>query len=271
MNRVAIIQARVASTRLPGKVLKQIDGKEILGHVIGRLAACRMVDRIVIATTTGAGDDEIVDYLTSRHPGIGLFRGSEDDVLDRYYQAAKRFEAGWVIRATSDSPLLDPELVDFVIATVVEGGYDYGSNSLVPSMPDGLDVECMTSAALAAAWQEAVRPEEREHVTPYIRTNPQRFRLANIAYHRDLSHLCWALDTEEDLAFLTALAGQIDLGDPGNYSFETVLRVIEAHPEVSRLNACSVRDVKLLAEIPQIFNAAREGVDTIPYQRGGRP
>ena len=252
---VAIVQARLSSTRLPGKVLALLDGLAILGHVLERLAVCQNIDQIVVATTVNPADDRIADYLEKSYPEIGCFRGEEDDVLDRYRMVARALKAGTVVRVTSDSPLTDPAVVDAVAAIHAAGGYDYVSNSLAPTLPDGLDVECFSTAALERAWQEATRAEEREHVTPYLRMHPERFRLANLYWHRNLSDLCWAVDVPADLDFMRTLAEFLDLRAPHNYGLERVLAVLAAHPELTTVNGGSVRDCKLVEQLPQIFTA----------------
>lgn len=253
-NRVAIIQARYSSTRLPGKILKKIAGKEILGHVLDRLGYCRNIDKIVVATTTNPIDDRIIEYIQQNY-NIDVFRGSESNVLDRYYKAATEYKADLIIRVTSDSPLIDPCVVDFIVSIAENKGYDYVSNSLTPTLPDGLDVESMTYHALAKAWMYVRNPEEREHVTPYIRMHPKRFRLANINFTKDCSSLCWAVDTPADLEFIAALSKELDFLNPKNFAFQNVLSVIKAHPHLAEINKSSQRDHKLIEQFPEIFFA----------------
>ncbi|MBI9086126.1 MAG: glycosyltransferase family protein [Desulfobacterales bacterium] len=261
---IAIVQARLSSTRLPGKVLAPVAGLEILGHVLVRLAVCQNIDETVVATTVNPADDPLVDYLETNFPRIGCFRGEEDDVLDRYLSAARAFAAHTVVRVTSDSPLIDPAVVDAVAAVRAAGNYDYASNSLSPTLPDGLDAECFSMAALTRAWAEATRVEEREHVTPYLRMHPDRFSLANLAWHRNLSGLCWAVDTPADLDFVRQLAGHLDLMDPANYGFERVLAVLASHPQLADANGGAVRDHKLVEQLPQIFSAHGRRFDHHP-------
>lgn len=252
-KRVAIIQARMSSARLPGKVLKRILGKEMLGHVLDRVFSCDALDGIVVATTEDPKDERIVEFVKKYGRGAECFRGSEDNVLDRYYRAAVTFGADWIVRITSDSPLLDPSVIRSVITTTIAGDYDYGSNSLIPTMPDGLDVECMKLSALELAWKEASLPHELEHVTPYIRMNPKLFRMANLFYARDLSSLCWAVDSGPDFRFISTLAEHINLLDPSNYSFERIMAVLERYQHLQNINSVSIRDCKLLEKIPNIF------------------
>ena len=261
---VAIVQARLSSTRLPGKVLASLSGLEILGHVVERLSSCGNIDATIVATTTNPADDRLVEYLEKKFPNIGCFRGSESDVLDRYLMTARKFEADTIVRVTSDSPLIDPAVVDAVASIQATGHYDYASNSLSPTLPDGLDVECFTLETLTRAWEEASLPEEREHVTAYIRIHPERFRLANLSWKQNLSQFCWAVDTPADLDFVRDLAGHLDLRRPENYGFQRVLAVLAAHPEVAAVNGGAVRDQKLVEQMPEIFTAHGERYDNHP-------
>ena len=198
---VAIIQVRKGSTRLPGKVLLDIQGKSLLEHFIDRLRVAKLIDNIVIATTTNEKDRGIVEF--SQKQDIACYAGSEDDVLDRFYQAARRYKAGIIVRITPDNPFNDPEVTDKVIGYYLKhrDDFDYVSNNIRPTYPEGLDVEVFSFAALEKAWQEAKRPSEREHVTPYIWNHPELFRLANVENDEDLSHHRWTLDYEKDLRF----------------------------------------------------------------------
>jgi spore coat polysaccharide biosynthesis protein SpsF len=266
-KRIAIIQARMSSTRLPGKVLKKVSGKEILGHVLDRVLCCDALDNVVVATSDKEIDEQIVKYVQQYGRGIECFRGEEDDVLDRYYHAAVAFKADWIIRVSSDSPLIDPEVLHSVVIMTVEGGYGYGSNSLIPTMPDGLDIECMRFAVLLKTWSEAALPEEREHVTPYIRMHPELFRMANLRHTEDLSPLCWAVDSEEDYHFVEKLSEHINILDQANYSFEKVVTILKKNPYLSAINDKSVRDYKLLEKLPDIFRHDNDDFDTYIFKR----
>ena len=138
------------------------------------------------------------------------------------------------------------------------------SNSLAPTLPDGLDAECFSLTALTRAWETATLPGEREHVTPYLRMHPEIFRLANLSWHRDLSRFCWAVDTPADLAFVMALAEALDLRDPDNYGFERILTVLDTRPELARVNDGAVRDEKLVDQLPRIFSAHARHFDNHP-------
>jgi len=197
---VAVVQARMRSTRLPEKVMRNITGKPMLGHVIERLRKVQLIDEIVIAV---AIKDKPILELAQEY-GVKCFAGSEEDVLDRYYQAAERYQANVIVRITSDCPLIDPEVVDKVIAFYLKnrGIKDYVSNFLKRSYPRGLDIEVFSFEVLKRTWQEADKPYHREHVTPYIYEHPEIFRLANVENNEDLSYMRWTADEEKDLEFV---------------------------------------------------------------------
>lgn len=198
MKVVCIIQARMGSTRLPGKVMLDLCGKTVLGHVIERVKRVKNIDEIVIATTTKE-DDAIISEEALKYD-VKVFRGSEEDVLSRYYYAAKENKSDIVVRITSDCPLIDPEITDKIIDyyLINENSYDYVSNTLERTFPRGLDTEVFNFKALENAFNEATLQRDREHVTPYIWNNPNRFSLGNYKNDVNYSHLRWTLDTEED-------------------------------------------------------------------------
>jgi len=229
---VAIIQARMGSSRLPGKVLTDIGGQSMLERVVSRAARARRLDAVVVATTTDARDDVVVRECNRL--GVLSFRGSENDVLDRYYGAARAFEADTVVRITSDCPLIDPHLVDRVVGELVRQQADYASNTLVLSYPRGLDAEAFTMASLAAAWENATEAYERVHVTPFLYRRPDRFKLVNVACAEDVSTLRWTVDTPDDLQLLRSLFERAaHLGDPG---WEDVLEIVRREPALREIN-----------------------------------
>jgi spore coat polysaccharide biosynthesis protein SpsF (cytidylyltransferase family) len=229
---VAIIQARMGSTRLPGKIMKDVAGRPLLAQVIRRARAARTLDRVAVATSD-APPDNIVETLCE-DAGVPCFRGSEEDVLDRYYRAAERFEAGTIVRLTADCPLLDPEVIDRVVREFGGGEYDYMANIHPPTFPDGLDTEVFTRQALECAWREAVLRSDREHVTPFIWRQPDRFRLGNVTNTTDLSACRWTVDEPQDLEFVRLVYSRCDAGDL--FGMEEVLRLLRAHPELQGLN-----------------------------------
>jgi spore coat polysaccharide biosynthesis protein SpsF len=225
----------MGSTRLPGKVLKELCGRPVLLHVVERLRARRRLDGIVVATTDQPADNIIVDLC--RQEGIACCRGSETDVLDRYRQAAREQGAEIVVRITADCPLLDPGLVDRMLAAFAAQAPPaaYLSNTLRRTFPRGLDVEIFTAAALARAWREARSPAEREHVTPYIYRHPELFRLANYEHEVDLAAHRWTLDTPADWELIAAVYRQLYRPDK-LFGMTEVLALLERQPQLAGLN-----------------------------------
>ena len=209
MKVVAIIQARIGSTRLPGKVMKEILGKPVILWDLDRVSLSNLIDDIVVAIPYGNDNDVILNTIKEYNDKIVTTRGSEDDVLDRYYQAAVQANADVVVRITSDCPLIDPVVIDNVIEHFLDNDCDYCSNSVIRTYPRGLDIEVFSFKALEDAWNEAKKDYEREHVTPYIIENPGKFKLLNVANDIDISHLRWTLDTEEDFEFINAVYNKI--------------------------------------------------------------
>jgi spore coat polysaccharide biosynthesis protein SpsF len=233
MSTVAIVQARMGSTRLPGKVLMDLGSTTVLGRVVRRLRRAGLIDEIVVATTNSAEDDAIVRECRSL--AVACLRGSECDVLDRYYMVAKACAAEAVVRITSDCPVIDPELVDETIRAFREQAGDYASNTLDPTYPRGLDAEVLTVAALGRAWREARQPYEREHVTPYFYEHPELFRLVSVKGDEDYSHCRWTLDTAEDFEFLRTIYERFDNRDA--FHWRDVLRLMQIEPQLAQLNA----------------------------------
>ncbi|MCK4598754.1 glycosyltransferase family protein [Candidatus Bipolaricaulota bacterium] len=229
---VAIIQARMGSARLTGKVLMDIAGKPMLWHVVHRASQSKLVDKVVIVTSTNKSDNLIVTF--ARTNDIPCFRGSEDDVLDRYYQAAKWMSADVIVRITADCPLIDPDIVDKVVRSYMNGDYDYVSNTNPPMYPDGLDTEVFSLEALKRTWYEAGLQSEREHVTPYIRKHPELFRIGNVRYGRDLSSMRWTVDDSRDLEFVRAVHGYLG---SNSFTVANVLSLLKKHPELMEINA----------------------------------
>jgi spore coat polysaccharide biosynthesis protein SpsF len=197
----------MGSRRLPGKVLTLLSGSPVLRHVTTRVAQARTVDQVVVATSIQPGDDPIAVWC--RAEGVTCVRGPEGDVLARYALAAEATGADFVVRVTADCPLLSPGVVDLVVDTRSASDADYASNTLARSFPHGLDVECLTRAALDGAAAEALEPEEREHVTPFVYNRPERYLLTSVAAPEDWSWLRWTLDTAVDLQALELIIAAI--------------------------------------------------------------
>lgn len=231
---VAIVQARMGSTRLPGKCLIDIGGQPMLARVVDRVSRAERIDAFVVATTTNAADDLLVRLCRDR--GWEWFRGSESDLLDRYLGAATEHDAQIIVRITSDCPLVDPGVIDLVVDRLVEAGpADYASNTLGRrTYPRGLDVEAFTREALLRAWEEDDEPGWREHVTPYVYRHPEVFRLVPIALERDLSGHRWTVDTAEDLKLVRRLYAHLPTD---GFDWTDVLALVESHPEWTRINA----------------------------------
>jgi spore coat polysaccharide biosynthesis protein SpsF len=228
----AIIQARMGSTRLPGKVLMDLGGESVLARVITRLRRATLVDEIVVATTDSAADEAVVRECDRL--GVSFFRGSENDVLDRYYQTAQLTSAEGIVRITSDCPLIDPQITDETIRLFLDQHPDYASNALHRTYPRGLDTEVMTREALACAWREAHFPYQRAHVTPYLYENPTRFDILAVKGKVDYSDHRWTLDTPEDLGFIRALYDRFDNDD--HFTWHDALAVLQREPELMELN-----------------------------------
>lgn len=222
----------MGSTRLPGKVLIDLGGESVLARVVRRLRRADLVDEIAVATTTSAADNAIVSEC--EHFSVAVFRGQENDVLDRYYQAAHWVNADAIVRITSDCPLIDAELTDNTIRAFIDCKPDYASNALQRTYPRGLDTEVISCDALTRAWQEARLSYQRAHVTPYIYENPDRFHIVPVRGDADYSDLRWTLDTPEDLTFIRAIYERMDNDD--SFSWRDVLALLESEPQLTELN-----------------------------------
>lgn len=254
MKVVAIIQARMSSTRLPGKVLKRASGRTMLERMLERVKQARLVDQVVVATTTDPTDDAIVSAC--RRYQAEVFRGSLQDVLDRYYQAARQYHADIIVRLTADCPLIDAQLIDEVVDALITKQLDFACNRLPPpfsrTYPIGLDVEACTFEALETAWRNAAQKNEREHVLPYLYSVPGRFKVLKLDHSEDLGHLRWTLDTPQDLILLRRIyrhfAGRND------FSWLDVLHLQQDKPQIFQVNA-GVRHKTYLESEPEKTNA----------------
>ena len=246
MIPIAIIQARMGSTRLPGKVLMPLAGKPVLGHVIERLGFCSTLDGIVVATTVEDGDDAIVEFCES--VDVPVFRGSEDDVLDRYHGAAAEFKADPVVRITADCPAIDPAVVDAVVDGFQDGEYDmYG---LTGEFPDGLDCTVFSAAALEKAWREARLASEREHVGPYIQNHPDLFRVGGLELFFGLGDERWTLDEPEDYELLSRVFDRLyKPRDP--FTTADVLALLDEEPELRAINQNVTRNEGYLRSLEE--------------------
>lgn len=236
MRIEAYIQARMGSTRLPGKVLKKVLDKPLLAFLVERVAQSKEIDEMMILTTDQSEDDVIAQFCNENH--LLCFRGSEEDVLDRYYQAALLRCPEGIVRITADCPLIDPEVIDQVVRTFREAHslIDYVSNSLERTFPRGLDVEVFSFKALEESFQHAVQPEEREHVTLYLYRHPEIFHLKNIAHYPSLAHYRWTVDTPEDFALVRLILEHLYPVCP-SFRLNDILQLLAKHPDWMKLNA----------------------------------
>lgn len=230
---LAILQARVSSTRLPGKVLKTLQGKPMISHQIDRILKSKKIDKLIIATSTDKSDDSL--ETIAKNINVDCFRGSLNNVLTRFYDAAFQYQPGHIVRLTGDCPLTDPKIIDQTISFYLAGDYDYVSNSVEATFPDGLDVEIFSFQTLQEAFTEAKFPSQREHVTPFINSQPDRYQLGCFKQSTDLSHLRWTVDEPEDFEFVKEIYRSLFPKNP-DFGMHDVLNLIEQNPELPSIN-----------------------------------
>lgn len=235
----------MGSSRLPNKVLKELCGKPMLQHVVERTRRCKMVEHIVVATTVREEDSVIEELCQSIH--IDCYRGSENDVLDRYYQAAKRYCPVNVIRITADCPLIDPVVIDQIIRIHEDGGYDYTSNTLVETYPDGLDTEVFKFSALERAWRKADLASEREHVTPYIKFKDDFLRFS-VERVPSLAEKRWTVDTDSDFEMVTQIYNAL-YGKKEIFLMDDIIDFLECNSQIEKLNENNIRNEGYLKSI----------------------
>lgn len=233
INVLGILQARVSSSRLPGKVLKPILGVPMLRHQLDRVRRARSMDAFIVATSTDASDDAIEALCAAA--GVGCFRGSLDDVLDRFYQAALAYNPQHVVRLTGDCPLIDPDLIDRVVEFYLAGNFDHAGNAVEPMFPDGLDVEVLRFQVLEYAWRHASLPSHREHVTLFVHRSPDRFRVGSYRNVTDLSHLRWTVDEPEDFELIRRIYEALYPKNPA-FTTEDILAFLSSQPDLLDLN-----------------------------------
>jgi len=231
---VAILQARMSSARLPGKVLAPLGGLPMIGRQLERIARSRRLTTTIVATSTEPADDPIASVATDF--GTACYRGSLNDVLDRFRGAVRTVDAAHVVRLTADCPLTDPHVLDRVIEAHLEHGCDYTANVIEPCYPDGLDVEVVTKSALERLWQEASLQDEREHVTLRVHRRSGEFSRHSVRCDRDLSSQRWTVDFEQDLEFVRRVFDELHPTHP-EFGMEDVLELLERVPALSQLNS----------------------------------
>ncbi len=245
---LAIIQARVSSTRLPGKVLKKIIGKSLLDIQIERVRRSKKIDKLIVATSTNSEDDKI-DEICKSH-GIDCFRGDLNDVLDRFYQASLIYKPDYIIRLTGDCPLSDPKIIDELVEFHINGNYEYSSNSFNPTYPNGLDVEIFSFSILKQAWKEAELPSHREHVTLFIHRQPKRFTIGSMENEEDFSHYRWTVDEPEDFEVVRKIYEALHQ-QPNQFTMKNILDFLAQHPDISEINKMFSRNEGLAKSLVQ--------------------
>ncbi|NQU81376.1 MAG: glycosyltransferase family protein, partial [Bacteroidetes bacterium] len=230
---IAILQARMGASRLPNKVLLKIKGKTLIELYINRVEQSQLIDKVVIATTKKPEDDVIQEIVTQL--GHECFRGSENDLLDRYYQCAKKYKADVVVRITLDDPFVDYRVTDRAVQIFKDNQVDFVTNHFKPTYPEGLDVEVYSINALEKSWNEAKLLSEREHVFPYIQNNQDQFKIINFEQERDYSHLRWTIDYECDYEMTKVIYDYLYDKKP-IFLQEDILELLKKHPEISKIN-----------------------------------
>lgn len=243
-NVVAIIQSRLSSTRLPGKVLLQIQNIPVIEHIFNRLKKSKKIKHFVLATSSNPDDNDL--EIWARKKGIAIYRGSLDDVLDRYYQTAKLFNADTIVRITGDCPLVDPFIVDLTIDNFFSDQYDLFS--VGPKFPDGLDCQVIKFQALEKAWKEARLLSEREHVCPYIEKNPKLFKLGSFNIFPDHENFRLTLDEEEDFKLISHIYKKFFKGN-SYFPSESVIEYLNSNPQIASINSKIIRNEGYLKSI----------------------
>ena len=234
MSTVAIIQGRVGSTRFPNKIFADLCGKPFIWHVVNRLRYVKAIDKIVLATTTNPQDNELEKWALNE--GLDCFRGSESNVLERFYEAAKFYEAKIIVRITADDPFKDSNVIGNVIDLVKNNQIDFAYNNNPPAFPEGLDTEVFTFETLENAFLNAKDEFEKEHVTQYFYRHPELFTQINLLNSENLSHLRWTVDTVDDYNFTKFIYEKLYI-DGENFTMNEIIEVIKQNPEILKLNS----------------------------------
>ena len=233
-----IVQARMGSSRLPGKTLLKIDDKNtVLDFVINQLSSSNLLDEIIIATTNLESDNVIENFV--KNMNVDVFRGKSNDVLDRYFQCAKHFSIDTIVRITGDNPLVDPTIIDNLIQKFTLNSYDYLSNAHVRTFPYGTEVEIFSFESLEQAWKNAILPSEREHVTPYFYNNSNLFNIHNEKQSNNISNLRWTVDREDDLFLVKSIVSKI-IKRP--ILLDDILNLFSKEPKLFKINETQIRD-----------------------------
>jgi spore coat polysaccharide biosynthesis protein SpsF len=247
MDITAIIQARMPSTRLPGKILMEVMGRPLLSYLIEQLGHSRLLSDIIIATTTRREDDPI--FNLAKQEGLKVYRGSEHDVLDRYYHAAGEFDAGHIMRITADCPLIQPDICDWVADVYTNSRCDYARTG--ESFAEGVDCEVFSREALNEAWKEAKRTSEREHVTLYFRNHPEIFRIMTLDNKSDDSRYRITVDEKEDFQVVRAVLENLYKRRKPYIKIDDIKSFLDSHPEIYSINAHIIRNEGLIKSLQE--------------------
>jgi len=226
-----IVQARMGSSRLPGKVMKKIIDGYLLDYVIKQLLSSKKIQKIIVATTDLVEDNVICNHLRSQK--IDFFRGSSEDVLDRYYECAKQYQVDVIVRITADNPLIDPNIVDLTINKYENQKCDLATNTITRTFPYGTEVEVFSLKALEKAWKFAKKPSEREHVTPYFYNNPTKFKIHHVQNQKNLSTFRWTVDQIEDFVLVQKIVSKINKNP---ILMNDVIHLLTKEPELLDIN-----------------------------------
>ncbi|MDP4267261.1 MAG: glycosyltransferase family protein [Bacteroidota bacterium] len=229
----AIIQARTGSTRFPNKVFANLCNKPLIWHVVNRLKWSKKIDTVILATTTNPQDDTLYSWAINNN--VDVYRGSENDVLGRYYSAAKKFKVDKIVRITADDPFKDPEIIDKVIELLESENLEFAYNNNPPSFPEGLDTEVFIFSAIEKAFYESKDPFEREHVTQYFYRHPELFRQKNHSYNKNISNLRWTIDTDIDFKLAEFIYSKL-YKDEEIFLLNDILNILDTNPEMKQIN-----------------------------------
>lgn len=230
----AIVQARTGSIRFPDKIFSLLAGKPLIFHVFNRLKNSKILDEIILATTVNSKDDKLIEWAVNN--GIKYYRGSENDVLGRFYEAAKFYKLDIILRITADDPFKDSGLIDLALQTFLNSNYNLISNNNPPTFPEGIDIEIFDFETLKYTHFHSVDPFEREHVTQFMYRNPEKIRFKNIQNSYNNSHLRWTIDTHVDYQMATKIYDAL-YRDNQLFSYQDILIFLEKFPEISLINS----------------------------------
>ena len=252
MTTLAIVQARMSSSRYPGKVLAPLAGQPMILRQLERIQRAETLDGIVVATSTDASDDELAQLIEDNE--FNVVRGDLNDVLARFIKAIDQYQPETVVRLTADCPLISPKVIDQVVTRFQQGDFDYVSNTMTPTYPDGLDVEVVKASVLQEVARNSTDKDEREHVTLGVYRRPDVFHIANVAGDVDLSHLRWTVDTPEDYTFVKAIYDELYPKNP-NFDIDDVTAYLHEHPECTRTTKDARRNAALVGLNTGAMNA----------------